>query len=151
MSQNERAHFSNHHPHKLQIQLVEKKVQTNSYCNYCCNFDFKASMTAEKSWSLSPWDLATLYSSFAAAAIGVDWDTDSAKPRASLRSCQPIQALFRKQKTCNVWRHYLLFIFTTQSRSLFPHTEVLPKVLDSETSKIFLIELTQRFEHATSI
>lgn len=44
-------------------------------------------MTAEKSWSLSPWDLATLNSSLAAAAIGVDWDTDSAKPRASLRSC----------------------------------------------------------------
>ena len=53
-------------------------------------------MTAEKSWSLSPWDLATLYNSFAAAAMGVDWDTDSAKLRASLRSCHK-KRLFRKQ------------------------------------------------------
>jgi hypothetical protein len=31
--------------------------------------------------------LATLYSSFAAATVGMDWDTDSASANASLRSC----------------------------------------------------------------
>jgi hypothetical protein len=50
-------------------------------------------LTAEKSSSARPSDLATLYSSFAAATVGMDWDTDSASANASLRSCIQIIGL----------------------------------------------------------
>jgi len=49
-----------------------------------------ASITAEKSWSLRPSDFAALYSSFAAATVGMDWDTDSARANASLMSCHEL-------------------------------------------------------------
>lgn len=58
--------------------------------NYCCELStlaFSASITAEKSWSARPSDFAALYSSFAAATVGMGWDTDSARAKASLRSC----------------------------------------------------------------
>jgi hypothetical protein len=58
-----------------------------SYCLEPCTLVFRASMTAEKSSSARPSDFATLYSSFAAATVGMDWDTDSASANASLRSC----------------------------------------------------------------
>lgn len=65
----------------------ERFKENNFYSGLFCNFAFSASMTAEKSSSLRPRDLATLYSSLAAAAIGVGWETDSANPRASRKSC----------------------------------------------------------------
>lgn len=76
-------------------------------------------MTAEKSWSARPSDFATLYSSFAAAAVGMGWDTDSARASASLRSCH-VSAKFlltvrlRRGATCNFLFQcsaYLLLMF----------------------------------------
>lgn len=63
-------------------------MENNFYSfDWLCNFTFSASMTAEKSSSLRPRDLATFYSLFAVAEFGVGWETDSAKPRASHKSC----------------------------------------------------------------
>lgn len=78
-----------------------------------CNLAFNASITAEKSWSLRPWDFATLYSSFAAAAIGVGWETDSASPSASLRSCHHFNIVIRSGKVSMwywQWQNYKPFV-----------------------------------------
>lgn len=68
--------------------MLDLNIQKNVILIYdhFSSLAFNASITAEKSSSLKPRDLATLYSSFAAAATGVAWETDSANPRASRRS-----------------------------------------------------------------
>lgn len=76
-----------------QLQVKKNAASTfdgNRTGNYCCELStlaFSASITAEKSWSARPSDFAALYSSFAATTVGMGWDTDSARAKASLRSC----------------------------------------------------------------
>jgi hypothetical protein len=67
--------------------LPQSQLSKQNYCFEPCTLVFRSSMTAEKSSSARPSDMATLYSSFAAATVGMDWDTDSASANASLRSC----------------------------------------------------------------
>lgn len=68
-------------------------------------------MTAEKSWSPRLWDFATLYSSFAAAATGIGWETDSANPIASLKSCnENVGGFFRDPVISNIWLAMLTYL-----------------------------------------
>jgi hypothetical protein len=68
--------------YKPLLRNHEKYTQVCSGLHFsfqCFNHGWKVTIA-------NPWLFATLYSSFAAAAIGVGWETDSANPRASLMS-----------------------------------------------------------------